>query len=157
MPLPVRPNSFSQPLGAKRSRAGLGPSDSADSLTAAPPSKKVKVNETEIQTAEIIETLDKKEKHRQELYAKLEEYEAIARERDEWKKKHDDFSITLKEEEINHPRDLYVTKLGQMSPEVLTTINHAVQDKGRGAMGPYGAHGPSAGIPACGEFQKHHT
>ena len=70
MPLTVRPNSYAQPiLGAKRSRDGLGPSRSADSPTAAPPSKKVKMNEMEIQFSETIETLDKKEKDWQELHA----------------------------------------------------------------------------------------
>ena len=40
----------------------------------------------EIQTSETIETLDKKENDWQELRLKLEEYKAMARERDEWKK-----------------------------------------------------------------------
>ena len=84
MPLPFRPV---QPLiGAKRSRDGPGPSHSADSPTAAPPQKRVKMSEMEIQTSETIETLEKKEKDQRELYAKLEEYKPIARERDEWKK-----------------------------------------------------------------------
>ena len=52
MPLPVR---LVQPLiGAKRSRDGPGPSHSADSLTAAPPQKRVKMSEMEIQTSETI-------------------------------------------------------------------------------------------------------
>ena len=60
MPLPVQP---AQPLiGAKRQRDGPGPSHSIDSPTAAPPSKKVRVSEIEIQTSETIETLEKKEK-----------------------------------------------------------------------------------------------
>ena len=104
MPLPVR---LMQPLiGAKRLRDGPGPSHSADSPTAAPPPKKVRMSEMEIQTSEIIETLDKKEKDWQELRAKLEEHKAIARERDERKKKLDELQITLKE-------DLYMAKVGQ--------------------------------------------
>ena len=96
MPLPVRPV---QPLiGAKRSRVGPDPSHSADSPTAAPPQKRVKMSEMEIKTSETIETLEKKEKDQRELYAKLEEYKAIARERDEWKKKYEDTQIGLKEE-----------------------------------------------------------
>ena len=63
MPLSVRPNSSVQPLfGSKRSRHGPGPSWSVDFSTAAPPSKKVKMNEIKIQTAEKIKTLDKKKK-----------------------------------------------------------------------------------------------
>ena len=58
IPLPVRPV---QPLiGAKRSRNGPDPSHSADSPTVAPPQKRVKMSEMEIQTSETIETLEKK-------------------------------------------------------------------------------------------------
>ena len=88
MPLPVQP---AQPLiGAKRQRDGPGPSHSVDSPTAAPPPKRVRVSEIEIQTSETIETLEKKERDQSELCAKLQEYRAIARERDEWKKKYED-------------------------------------------------------------------
>ena len=91
MPLPVQP---AQPLiGAKRLRDGPGPSHSVDSPTAAPPLKRVKVSEIEIQTSETIETLEKKESDQNELCAKLQEYRAIARERDEWKKKFEDLQI----------------------------------------------------------------
>ena len=55
MPLPVQPV---QPLiGAKRLRDGPGPSHSEDSLTAAPPLKRVRMNEIEIQTSETIEMM----------------------------------------------------------------------------------------------------
>ena len=109
MPLPVR---LMQPLiGAKRLRDGPGPSHSADSPTAAPPPKKVRMSEMEIQTSEIIETLDKKDKDWQVVRAKLEEYKAIARERDERKKKLDELQITHKEEEIKHLKDLYMAKV----------------------------------------------
>ena len=71
MPLPVQP---AQPfIGAKRQRDGPGPSHSVDSPTAAPPLKKVRVSEIEIQTSETIETLEKKEKDQSELCAKLQE------------------------------------------------------------------------------------
>ena len=84
MPLPVQPV---QPLiGAKRLRDGPGPSHSVGSPTAAPPLKRVRMNEIKIQT-KTIETLEKKEKDQSELCPKLQEYRAIARERDEWKKK----------------------------------------------------------------------
>ena len=107
--LPVR---LMQPLiGAKRLRDGPGPSHSADSPTAALPPKKVRMNEMEIQTSEIIETLDKKDKDWQVLRAKLEEYKAIARERDERKKKLDELQISHKEEEIKHLKDLYMAKV----------------------------------------------
>ena len=77
MPLPVRPM---QPLiGAKRSPDGPDPSSSTNSATAAPPPKKVRMSEIEIQTSETIETLDKKEKDSQELRVKLEEHKAMAR------------------------------------------------------------------------------
>ena len=57
MPLPVRP---AQPLiGAKRSRDGSDPSHSVDSPRSAPPSKKVRLSEIEIQTAETRDTLKK--------------------------------------------------------------------------------------------------
>ena len=60
MPLPVQP---AQPLiGAKRQRDGPGPSHSVDSPTAAPPPKRMRVIEIEIQTSETIETLEKKER-----------------------------------------------------------------------------------------------
>ena len=65
MPLPVQP---AQPIiGAKRLRDGPGPSHSVDSPTAAPPLKRVKVSEIEIQTSETIETLEKKERDQNEL------------------------------------------------------------------------------------------
>ena len=94
MPLPGRPVQLL--IGAKRSRDGPGPSHSADSQTAAPPQKRKKMSEMEIQTSETIETLEKKEKDQRELYAKLEEYKAIARGRDEWKKNYEDTRIALK-------------------------------------------------------------
>ena len=54
MPLPVCPNSYAQfLLGAKRSC-------STDFPTAAPPTKKINVNEMEIQTSETIETLGRR-------------------------------------------------------------------------------------------------
>ena len=100
MHLPVQP---AQPLiGAKRLRDGPGPSHSVDSLTAAPPLKRVKVSEIEIRTSETIETLEKKERDQNELCAKLQEYRSISRERDEWKKKFEDLQIAYKEEEIKH-------------------------------------------------------
>ena len=120
MPLPVQP---AQPLiGAKRQRDGPGPSHSVDSPTAAPPSKKVRVSEIEIQTSETIETLEQKEKDQNELCAKLQEYRAIARERDEWKKKYEDLQVAYKEDEIKHLKELYMAKVSQVSPEVLASM-----------------------------------
>ena len=111
MPLPVQP---AQPLiGAKRQRDGPGPSHSP---TAAPPLKKVRVSEIEI------ETLEKKEKDQSELCAKLQEYRAIARERDEWKKKYEDLQVAYKEDEIKHLKELYMAKVSQVSPEVLASM-----------------------------------
>ena len=60
MPLPVRP--MQHLIRAKRSGYGPGPQQSADLPIAAPPPKKVRMSEMEIQTSEIIKTLDKKEK-----------------------------------------------------------------------------------------------
>ena len=120
MPLPAQP---AQPLiGAKRQRDGPGPSHSVDSPTAAPPLKKVRVSEIEIQTSETIETLEKKEKDQSELCAKLQEYRAIARERDEWKKKYEDLQVAYKEDEIKHLKELYMAKVSQVSPEVLASM-----------------------------------
>ena len=120
MPLPLQP---AQPLiGAKRQRDGPGPSHSVDPPTAAPPSKKVRVSEIEIQTSETIETLEKKEKDQSELCAKLQEYRAIARERDEWKKKYEDLQVAYKEDEIKHLKELYMAKVSQVSPEVLASM-----------------------------------
>ena len=120
MPLPVQP---AQPLiGAKRQRDGPGPSHSIDSPTAAPPPKRVRVSEIEIQTSETIETLEKKERDQSELCAKLQEYRAIARERDEWKKKYEDLQVAYKEDEIKHLKELYMAKVSQVSQEVLATM-----------------------------------
>ena len=117
IPLPVRP---AKPLiGAKRSRDGPRPSHSADSPTAAPPQKRVKMSEMEIHISETIETLEKKEKDQRELCAKLEEYKATARERGEWKKKFEHTRRALKEEEIRHLKELYMARVSQVSPEVL--------------------------------------
>ena len=120
MPLPVQP---AQPLiGAKRQRDGPGPSHSVDSPTAAPPLKRVRVSEIEIQTSETIETLEKKERDQSELCAKLQEYRAIARERDEWKKKFEDLQVAYKEDEIKHLKELYMAKVSQASPEILASM-----------------------------------
>ena len=48
------------------------------------------MSEMEIQISETFGTLEKKGKDQRELYAKLKEYKAIVRERDEWKKKFED-------------------------------------------------------------------
>ena len=120
MPLPTQP---AQPLiGARRLRDGPGPSHSVDSPTAAHPTKRVRVSEIEIQTSETIETLEKKERDQSELCAKLQEYGAIARERDEWKKKYKDLQVAYKEDEIKHLKELYMAKVSQVSQEVLVTM-----------------------------------
>ena len=117
MPLLVQP---AQPLiGAKRLRDGPGPSHAVDSPTAAPPLKRVKVSDIEIQTSETIETLEKKERDQNELCAKLQEYRTISRERDEWKKKFEDMQIAYKEEDIKRLKELYMARVSQVSPEVL--------------------------------------
>ena len=114
MPLPVQPV---QPLiGAKRLRDEPGLSHSVASPTAAPPLKRVRMNEMEIQTSETIETLEKKDQDQSELCAKLQDYRAIARERDEWKKKFEDLQMAFKEEEIKHLKELYTARVSQVSP-----------------------------------------
>ena len=120
MPLPIQPAQLL--IGAKRQRDGPGPSHSVDSPTAAPPPKRVRVSETEIQTSETIETLEKTERDQSELCAKLQEYRAIARERDEWKKKYEDLQVAYKEDEIKHLKELYMAKVSQVSQEVLATM-----------------------------------
>ena len=128
MPLPIPP---AQPLiGAKRHRDGPGPSHSVDSPTAAPPPKRVRVSEIEIQTSETIETLEKKERDQSELCAKLQEYRAIARERDEWKKKYEDLQVAYKEDEIKHLKELYMAKVSQVSHEVLTRVQELCASRG---------------------------
>ena len=120
MPLPTQP---AQPLiAAKRQRDGPGPSHSVDSPTAAAPPKRVRASEIEIQTWETIETLEKKERDQSELCANLQEYRAIARERDECKKKYEDLQVAYKEDEIKHLKELYMAKVSQVSQEVLATM-----------------------------------
>ena len=87
MPMQIPPSSSAQPLfGSKRSRDGPAPSHFVDSPTAALPSKKVRLNEIEIQTAETSETLEKRDKDWEELCAKFDEYKEKAKDRDEWKR-----------------------------------------------------------------------
>ena len=145
MPLPVRPEPL---IGAKRSRYGPGLSHSADSPKAAPPQKTVKMSEMEIQTSETIETLEKKEKDQRELYAKLEECKAIARERDEWKKKFEDTRKALKEEEIRHLKELYMARVNQVSRSGWIQ-EHTSPDEGTRAVRPEGARGSSSEITIC--------
>ena len=121
MPLIVQPVQLL--IGAKRLRDWTGPSHSVDSPTAAPPLKRVRMNEVEIQTSETIETLEKKDKDQSELCAKLQEYRAIAQERHEWKKKFEDMQMAFKKEEIKHLKELYMARVSQVSPEVLATVN----------------------------------
>ena len=47
---------------------------SVDSPTAAPPLKRVRMNEKQIQTSETIETLEKKDKDQSDQCAKLQDY-----------------------------------------------------------------------------------
>ena len=119
-----QPRLGEQPLiAAKRTRDEPGPSHSTNSPTAVPPPKKVRMSEMDIHTSETIETLDKKEKKWHEMRGKLEEYKAMAREQDEWKKKYDEQQITFKKEEIKHLKEFYMAKVGQISPEVLATVS----------------------------------
>ena len=67
--------------------------------------------------------MEKKKRDQNELCAKLQEYSAIARERDEWKKKFEDLQIAHKEEEIKHLKELFMARVSQVSPEVLATMN----------------------------------
>ena len=70
MPMPGDPNSSAQPLfGSKKSRDGPAPSYSVDSPSAAPLSKKMRMNEIEIQKAEASETLVKRDKDWEKLCA----------------------------------------------------------------------------------------
>ena len=73
--MPLRPNSSAQPLfGSKRSRDVPAPSHSVDSSTATPLSKKVRMNDIEIQTTETNETLENRDKDCREFRAKFDEY-----------------------------------------------------------------------------------
>ena len=83
MPMPVRPCFSAQPLsGSKTSRDGPVPSHSVDSPSAAPPSKKVRMNEVEMQMAETSETFEKRLKDWRELCAKFDYYKEKAKDRD---------------------------------------------------------------------------
>ena len=83
MPMPVRPCFSAQPLfGSKVSRNGPVPSHSMDSSSAAPPSKKVRLNEIEMQMAETSETLEKRLKDWEELCAKFDYYKEKANDSD---------------------------------------------------------------------------
>ena len=85
--------------------------------------KRVSVSEIEIQTSQTIETLEKKERDQSELCAKLQEYRAIARERDEWKMKFENLQVAYKEDEIKQLKELYMAKMSQVSPDDLATMN----------------------------------
>ena len=127
MTLPIQP---AQPLiGAKRQRDGPGSSHSVDSPTAAPSPKRVRVSEIEIQTSETIETLEKKERNQSELCANLQASRAIARERDEWKKKYEDLQVAYKKDEIKHMKELYMAKVSQVSQEVLATMKSSEESR----------------------------
>ena len=109
------------------------------------------MSEIEIQTSETIETLKKNEKDRKQLLAKLEENKAIARERDEWKKKYDEMQITLKEEKTKTlKRVIYGKREPSISGnfgnnEIIGWIQgHASQDEGTGTVQHEGARGSSA-------------
>ena len=121
------------------------------------------MNEMEIQTSETIETLEKKEKDQRELYAKLEDYRVIARERDEWKKKFEDMQIAFKEEEIKHLKEFYMARVSQVSQgsgddELLGWIQgHTSQDEGTGAVRFERARGSSADITVCSEPEEYDT
>ena len=135
MTLPTQP---AQPIiGVKRLRDGPGPSHSVDSPTAAPPPKRVRVNEIEVQTSETIETLEKKERDQSELCAKIQEYRPIARERDEWKKKYEDLQVAYKEDEIKHLKELYMAKVSQVSQDVLATIKSSQDPRRRAPRQEY--------------------
>ena len=159
MPLPVQP---AQPLiRAKRQRDGPGPSHSVDSTTAAPPPKRLRVSEIEIQTSETIETLEKTERDQSELCAKLQEYRAIARERDEWKRKYEDLQVAYKEDEIKHLKELYMAKVSHLSQEVLATMRSSEgssdtrpQDKITGAVYIERARGSSADTAVCSQSEE---
>ena len=138
-------------------------SEQRDSPTAAPPLKRVRMNEIEIQTSETIETLEKKEKDQSDLCAKLQEYRALARERDEWKKKFEDLQIAFKEEEIKHLKELYMARVSQVSPEVLARMNSSdasrdarPRTKAEELCAPR-ARGSSADITVCSEPEKYET
>ena len=73
MTLAVHPSSMTEPpQRSKRSRDGPGPSHSIDSSTAALPSKKIKLNNIEVQAAETIRTLDKKRERLAGIACKVE-------------------------------------------------------------------------------------
>ena len=122
------------------------------------------MNEIEIQTSETIETLEKKNKDQSELCAKLREYRAMARERDEWKKKFEDLQMAFKEEEIKKPEGAIN---GEVEPsvtgrsgddELLGGIQgHTSQDEGTAALRTERARGSSADITVCSEPEKYDT
>ena len=121
------------------------------------------MSEIEIQTSETIETLEKMERDQIELCAKLQEYRAIARERDDWKKKFEDLQVAYKEDEIKHLKELYMAKMSQVSPEVLATVNSSEgyrdtrpRTRVHELCTPRGP-GSSADTTVCSQPEKHDT
>ena len=77
--MPVRPSSSAQPLfGSKRSLDRPVPSHFVDSPSAAPPTKKVRMNEIKIQKAENSEPIKNRVKDWDEVCAK---YRSLSRKR----------------------------------------------------------------------------
>ena len=87
------------------------------------PMKKVRVNETQIQTAETSEALEKKDKDWKQLCTRLNELQEKAKDYDEWKQKYEDLQILFKEEEIKNLKELYKARVSKLSPKVLAMIN----------------------------------
>ena len=66
--------------------------------------------------------MEKKEKDHRVLCANLQENSAIAREREEWKKKFEDMYIAFKEQETKHLKALYMARVSLVTTEVKATM-----------------------------------
>ena len=124
IPMPIRSSSSAQPLfGSKRSRDGSASSHSVYSPFGSPPSKKVRMDEIELQAAKTSETLEKRDKDWEELCATFDEYKEKAMDRDEWKRKYDELQTAFKEQENKHLKELYNARASKLSPGALEMMS----------------------------------
>ena len=62
---------------------------------------------------------------------KLNKYKEKAKEKNEWKTKHYELLITLKEEEIRHLKEVYNARVIKLSPDVLAMMNAKTTTKAK--------------------------
>ena len=132
-------------LRIKKSRNWPAPSRSVDLPSAAPPSKKVRMNEIKIQRRKLVKLSKKVSQFLslfsrvslvsavcilisfiltffdgdwEELCAKIHECKEKAKDSDEWKRKYDELQIAFKKDEIKHLKELYKARVSKLSLDV---------------------------------------